>query len=136
MWRTIPAWWEGVAARAPVPPMLQSWCVAGEKGGLGVLALFREGFWRDALALVIVAVVLGGLAVGAIGRGVEAYLTRAVSGLVGAPGEFDAVVHVRQDTGEQALRLLGERLAQSYPGFVYRPGPVLAGYRNEFIRFP
>ncbi len=101
-----------------------------------MLALFREGFWRDALALVIVAVVLGGLAVGAIGRGVEAYLTRAVSGLVGAPGEFDAVVHVRQDTGDQALRLLGERLAQSHPGFVYRRGPDLAGYRNVLIRFP
>ena len=38
-----------------------------------MLAPFREGFWRDAV-LVIVAVVLGGLAVGAIGRGVEAGL--------------------------------------------------------------
>src|SRR5690606_21307710 len=70
------------------------------KGGRGVLALFREGFWRDALALVIVAVVLGGLAVGAIGRGVEACLPRPVSGVVGALREFDAVVHVREDTGD------------------------------------
>src|SRR5690606_18395615 len=115
MWRTIPAWWEGVAARAPLPPMLQSRCVAGEKGGLGVLALFREGFWRDALALVVVAVFLGGLAVGAIGRGVEAYLTRAVSGLVGAPGEFDAVVHVRQD--RKSTRLNSSHVKNSYAVF-------------------
>lgn len=101
-----------------------------------MLALLREGFWRDALALVVIAVVLGGLAVGGVARGVEAYLTRAVSGLVGAPGEYDAIVHVRQDAGEEALRLLSDRLAQSHPGFLHRQGPDLAGYLNVLIRLP
>ena len=101
-----------------------------------MLALFREGFWRDVLALVVAAVFLAGLAAGGVARGVEAYFTQAVSGLVGAPGEFDAIVHLRRDAGAEGLRLLGERLTTKYPGYVQKKGPELAGYLNVLVRLP
>lgn len=101
-----------------------------------MLALFREGFWKDALALVIAAVVAGAFAAGGTARGIEAYFTRAVAGLVGAPGEYDAIVHLKQEAGAEALQALADRLDVRYPGYFLKEGPELAGYFNVLVRLP
>ena len=126
----------GVGGRPLWAPMLQSRCVAGGKGDERCSRSFCEGFWRDALALVVAAVIVSGLAAGGVARGVEAYFTRAVSGLVGAPGEYDAIVHLKQEAGAEGLRLLDERLTAKYPGATVKSGPELAGYLNVLIRLP
>lgn len=101
-----------------------------------MLALFREGFWRDALALVVAAVVAGAFAAGGLARGVEAYFTQAVTGLVGAPGEYDAIVHLKHEAGAEALDALADRMQARFPGSILKEGPELAGYVNVLIRLP
>jgi len=101
-----------------------------------VLAFFRSGLWRDLLALLLLTVVLAGLLAGGAGRIVEAYFSQAVAGLVGAPGEYDAIVHLKREAGEEALRALDERLASEYPGYARKEAPTVAGHRNILIGLP
>lgn len=98
--------------------------------------LLGSGLWRDLLALFISAVLLGGMLAGGASRLVEAYFSRAVTGLVGAPGEYDAIVHLKQEAGEAALRALDERLASLYPGYTWKEAPTLAGRLNVVIGLP
>lgn len=101
-----------------------------------MLALSKWGLGRDVVALLISAVVLAGLLAGGAGRVVEMYFSRAVTGLVGAPGEYDAIVHLKQEAGEAALRALEERLAEMYPGYSSKEAPPVAGHFNVVIGLP
>lgn len=99
-------------------------------------ALVRWGLWRDVLALWVAAVLLGGALAGGSSRAVHAFFSRAVTGLVGAPGEYDAIVHLKREADEGALRALKERLESEYPGYTLKEAPAVAGHRNFLIGLP
>src|SRR5690606_17042096 len=103
---------------------------------MAVLRILREGFWREALALLTLALVLGAFVVGGIARGVYAAFEGAVEGIVGAPGEFDLVVHLRRDAGERGVEALLSRLDELAPGSRRRMGPEIAGRLNVLVQIP
>lgn len=101
-----------------------------------MLGLMREGFWRDALALFVLAALLGGGAVSAGGGALARYFEGAVTDLLGAPGSYQILVHLRADTGEAGIEALRERLAKIAPGARVHAGPTVAGRNNLFVGVP
>lgn len=92
-----------------------------------MLQLLREGYWRDLLALFLVTALLGAAVVAGAGRATAAYLEGALETVVGAPGEFDLIVHVRRESEREAVAALGDLLASIDPDHTLREGPVVAG---------
>lgn len=98
--------------------------------------LVRKGYGIDLLAFVLVSALLGGVLVGGVGRAVERHFHGAVDRLIGAPGEYDVLVHLQEDVGVNGINALSAQIETLAPGFTLRVGPTLAGRINVFLGFP
>ncbi len=101
-----------------------------------MLGLARGGFGRDLVALFLVTVLVGGGIVGGLTRAVEGHFEGAVTRLIGTPGEYDILVHLRSDVGDDGINALADRFEHIAPGFRLKVGPTLAGRMNLFVGIP
>lgn len=99
----------------------------------GGLRLFGDGFLRNIAVLILVSVLVGsGLAYG-ISWAVDNYFGDTVTGLIGKFGEYDFVIHVRQDVASQAFQQVKHILDQELPGSKVTQGVSVAGKANLFV---
>ncbi|MBC7082952.1 MAG: hypothetical protein H5T95_05610 [Firmicutes bacterium] len=101
-----------------------------------MLAVVREGFGRDILVALVVTVLLGAAISGGVARAVDTYLSNQVTGVLGDLGEYDLILHVRQDASEAARSEIAKVLSSSYKGAHFREGPTVVGRANFFISLP
>lgn len=101
-----------------------------------MLQLLREGYWRDLAALFLVTALCGSLVTFGAGRLVAAYFEGALEALVGSPGEFDFIVHVRRDSEAEAHRALQDLLASISRGYTLKAGPAIAGQVHLLAGLP
>lgn len=101
-----------------------------------MLGLVRGGYGRDLFALFLLTVLLGGALVGGLTRGVDRHFEGAVSELIGTPGEYDILIHLRADVGTEGIDALAARFETIAPGFSLKVGPTLAGRMNLFVGVP
>lgn len=100
------------------------------------MSLFQSDFWKDYIVVIIVTVILGaGLAVGT-STALDSFLGEAVSGLLGEAGEYDLIVHVREQSRAAAAADLPRRLAEMEPDIRVRQGVTVAGNANFFVKLP
>src|SRR5690625_1354625 len=109
----------------------------GDQGGGGMSVLFRDGFWRDVVVLLVVTIMLGSGIAWGVGWGVDAFFGDAVHHLVGEAGEYDAIVQIRdkQDNGT-SLEALQHRVDESLPGARLQQAVTLAGQTHYLLRLP
>lgn len=105
-------------------------------GGGPMLAMVREGFGRDILVALVVTVLLGAAISGGVARAVDTYLSKQVTGVLGDLGEYDLILHVRQDAHDAARSEIAKVLSSSYRGARVREGPTVVGRANFFISLP
>lgn len=99
----------------------------------GGLRLFGDGFLRDVAVLIIVSILVGsGLAYG-ISWAIDNHFGDTVTGLIGKFGEYDFVIHIRQDVAKQALQQTKHILDQELPGSKVTQGVSVAGKANLFV---
>ncbi|MDI7248219.1 MAG: ABC transporter permease [Bacillota bacterium] len=101
-----------------------------------MLAMVREGFGRDVLVALVVTVLFGVAISGGVARAVDTYLGKQVTGVLGDLGEYDLILHVRQDAREAARSEIAKILASSYKGARFKEGPTVVGRANFFISLP
>jgi len=98
-----------------------------------MLALFRDGFGIDIAILVIISVLLGGGLAAAIAAAVDGYFSGTLSSLIGKYGEYDLIIHVREETADAALEHLQRVIDERFPGSGIRKGVTVAGKANFLI---
>ncbi|HEX6972147.1 MAG TPA: hypothetical protein VF234_07995, partial [Limnochordia bacterium] len=85
---------------------------------------------------LLVAVLVGGIAAGCgaalVGRAVEG----ALRGIVGAEGEYDAIIHVREEAAHTAWKALGSLSRERWPGVRITPSLTVAGTANFLLGLP
>lgn len=101
-----------------------------------MLAMIREGFGRDILVALVVTVLLGTALSSGVARAVDTYLGRQVTGVLGDLGEYDLILHVRQDAHDAASAEISKVLSSSYKGARVKEGPIVIGRANFFISLP
>ena len=101
-----------------------------------MLVFFRDGFYRDMILLLIVTVLVGAAFAQGIAWAIDTYFGDTLDGMIGEYGEYDLILHIREEAKEAALREL-ERIGQeSFPGFKLNQTLTIAGQANFFFGLP
>ncbi len=101
-----------------------------------MIRFWRAGFGRDFIILLLVTVLLGSALSGALAALTERAFTGAVRSLIGDYGEYDIIVHVRDEAHTAALTALRELLQTKLPGARVKDSMALAGKANLLVAVP
>ena len=101
-----------------------------------MMTLFRDGFGRDLVVLMIVSIVAGTILSTGIAKAVDAYFGDTINGLIGDFGEYDLILHIREDAKEAAMTELKALAENRLPGMKMSDGVTIAGKVNVFIAIP
>lgn len=98
--------------------------------------LIKEGFLRDLLVVIALTVVLGAAVTTGIAYAVNTYLAQQVTGLLGDLGEYDLILHVREESKDAAKAEIQKVISSSFKGAYVKEGPVVLGRSNFFVALP
>lgn len=101
-----------------------------------MLAFFRDGFYADLLILLIITIIVGAIFSQGIAWAIDAYFGDTLDGMIGEYGEYDLILHIREEAKEAALRELERIGEQSFPGYKLNQTLTIAGQANFFFGFP
>jgi len=100
------------------------------------MSLLREPFWREYVFVVALTIILGAGCAAGTARALDAALGEAAHSLLGEAGQYDLIVHVRQDYREVAGRELQRLLVDLDPEVRVVPGVIVAGNANFLVELP
>lgn len=101
-----------------------------------MLSFFRDGFYRDLIILLILTIIVGAVFSQGIAWAIDAYFGDTLDGMIGEYGEYDLILHVREEAKEAALRELERIGEQSFPGYKLNQTFTIAGQANFFFGLP
>jgi len=96
-------------------------------------ALLRGGFIRDVVAVLIITVVVGSIAAATVSAAADRFFEDTVSGIVGDYGEYDLIIHVRQEAWREATRALEQMLRRDFPGARMKQSVTVLSRANFFV---
>ena len=97
---------------------------------------FSKGFLKDVALLLLVTIIAGSGFSSAVAYAVDTYFGDTLSGLVGEYGEYQLLLHVRQEAKDAARTQLEKLLEKEFPGAKLKAGIAIAGIANFFIALP
>ncbi|MGI6037744.1 MAG: ABC transporter permease [Limnochordia bacterium] len=98
-----------------------------------MLTLLRDGFIRDLILLIIVSITLGAAGSYGVAAAVDNYFGETVNELIGEFGEYDVIIHIREEAQDAADRELEMLIEEGLPGSSFKKGLVIAGQANYFL---
>lgn len=101
-----------------------------------MLELIREGFIWDLLVVITLTVLLGASVAGGVAYAVNAYLAQQVTGVLGDLGEYDLILHVREESYDAAKIEIQKVISSHFRGAKVKEGPVVLGKSNFFVALP
>ena len=101
-----------------------------------MLSFFRDGFYRDLIILLILTIVVGAVFSQGIAWAIDTYFGDTLDGVIGEYGEYDLVLHIREEAKEAARRELERIGEQSFPGYKLNQTLTIAGQANFFFGLP
>jgi hypothetical protein len=107
-----------------------------DTGGGCVRELMKEGFARDLLIVIALTVLLGASVTSSVAYAVNAYLARQVTGVLGDLGEYDLILHVREESSDPASAEIKKVISSGFKGARVKEGPVVLGKSNFFVALP
>ena len=99
-------------------------------------ALMRDGFIRDVVLVLIITVLVGSAAAATVSAAADRFFEDTVSGIVGDYGEYDVIVHVRQEACQEAARALEQTLRLGFPGARLKQSVTVLSRANFFVSLP
>lgn len=99
-------------------------------------ALLRGGFIRDVVAVLIITVFVGSIAAATVSAAADRFFEDTVSGIVGDYGEYDLIIHVRQEAWREAARALEQMLRRDFPGARMKQSVTVLSRANFFVSLP
>jgi hypothetical protein len=107
-----------------------------DTGGGCVRELMKEGFTRDLLVVIALTVLLGASVTSGVAYAVNAYLAQQVTGVLGDLGEYDLILHVREESCDAARAEIDKVISAGFKGAHVKEGPVVLGKSNFFVALP
>ena len=101
-----------------------------------MLVFFRDGFYKDLIILLIITVIVGAVFSQGIAWAIDTYFGDTLDGMIGEYGEYDVVLHIREEAKEAAMRELDRIGQESFPGYRIKESLTIAGQANFFFGFP
>lgn len=101
-----------------------------------MLTLFRDGFARDMVVLLMASILVGTVLSVGIARAVDTYFGDTINGLLGDYGEYDLILHIREDAKDAALKELRSLVADKLPGTKLKESLTIVGKFNVFVSIP
>ena len=101
-----------------------------------MLVFFRDGFYKDLILLLVITVVIGAVFAQGIAWAIDAYFGDTLDGMIGEYGEYDVILHIREEAKEAALRELERIGNESFPGYKLNQTLTIAGQANFFFGLP
>lgn len=101
-----------------------------------MLAFFQDGFYRDLIILLIITVLLGIVFSQGVAWAIDTYFGDTLNGLMGEYGEYDLILHIREEAKEAALQELERIGERSFPGYKLNQTLTIAGQANVFFGLP
>ena len=99
-------------------------------------ALLRGGFIRDVVAVLIITVFVGSIAAATVSAAADRFFEDTVSGIVGDYGEYDLIIHVRQEAWREATRALDQMLRREFRGARMKQSVTVLSRANFFVSLP
>ena len=101
-----------------------------------MLDFFRDGFYKDLVILLVITILLGAGFSQGIAWAIDAYFGDTLDQMIGEYGEYDLILHIRDEAKEAALRELQRIGEQSFPGYKLNQTLTIAGQANVFFGLP
>lgn len=101
-----------------------------------MLAFFRDGFYKDLMLLLLVTIIVGAVFAQGIAWAIDTYFGDTLDEVIGEYGEYDLILHIREEAKEAALRELERIGEQSFPGYKLNQTLTVAGQANFFFGLP
>lgn len=98
--------------------------------------LMKEGFARDLLVVIALTVLLGASVTSGVAYAVNAYLAQQVTGVLGDLGEYDIILHVREESCDAARAEIQKVISSRFKEAHIKEGPVVLGKSNFFVALP
>ncbi len=99
-------------------------------------ALLRGGFIRDVVAVLIMTVFVGSIAAATVSAAANRFFEDTVSSIVGDYGEYDLIIHVRQEAWREATRAIEQMLHRDFPGARMKQSVTVLSRANFFVSLP
>lgn len=101
-----------------------------------MILLIRRGYGADLALFLIVTLIIGAGAAMGVAFAIDAAFGDAVARLIGRAGEYDVIVHLREEAADGAVEVLEGLLTSRWPGVTLRRGVTVAGNDNVLVTFP
>ncbi|NMB01115.1 MAG: ABC transporter permease [Firmicutes bacterium] len=101
-----------------------------------MLRFFRDGFYKDLILLLVLTIIVGTVFSQGIAWAIDAYFGDTLDEMIGEYGEYDLILHIRDEAKEAALRELERIGEQSFPGYKLNETLSIAGQANIFFGLP
>ncbi len=101
-----------------------------------MLHFFYDGFYRDFIVLMLVTIFVGVAFSSGLAWAVDSHFGETINQMIGDHGEYDVILHVREEAKEAALRELERISEQQFPGAKLNETLTIAGQSNLFFGFP
>lgn len=101
-----------------------------------MLRFFRDGFYKDLILLLVLTIIIGAVFSQGIAWAIDTYFGDTLDEVIGEYGEYDVILHIRDEAKEAALRELKRIGDQSFPGYKLNETLTIAGQANVFFGLP
>lgn len=101
-----------------------------------MLQFFRDGFLKDYIVLMLVTIVVGAIFSSGLAWAVDSHFGDSINQMIGDQGEYDLILHIREEAKEVALRELERIAEEQFPGAKINETLTVAGQSNIFFGFP
>ena len=98
-----------------------------------MLDFFRDGFYKDLVLLLVISIILGAAFSQGVAWAIDTYFGDTLDQMIGEYGEYDLILHIREEAKEAALRELQRIGEQSFPGYKLNETLTIAGQANVFL---
>lgn len=101
-----------------------------------MLDFFRDGFYKDLALLLVITILLGAGFSQGTAWAIDEYFGDTLDQMIGEYGEYDLMLHIREEAVDAALRELRRIGEQSFPGYKLGQTLTIAGQANVFFGLP
>lgn len=101
-----------------------------------MLSFFRDGFYKDFIVLIVLTIILGAVFSSGIAWALDSYFGDALDDMIGEYGEYDVILHIREESKDAAMRELERIAEQHFKGARLSQTLTIAGQANFFFGLP
>ncbi|NLK08368.1 MAG: hypothetical protein GX316_06665 [Firmicutes bacterium] len=101
-----------------------------------MMVLFSDGFGKDWLVLVIASILVGAVLSAGVAYAVDSYFGDTIDGLVGEFGEYDLILHLREETKDAGIQALVDLIEKDLPGASFKESLSIGGKANILMSLP